>query len=152
MAILLSFIVALICGFFLFYEISYALMSYQTRNWKSCVGELVKWDTEVTGPFFEERFSDFRYKYVVSGKEYESKKIGFGFPPSVGITLLWSFQYARRALDEVLANAPMVTVYYSPDNPQNSVLCAGIQGYHVTKIIELGFGVIVFMALAIVQV
>ena len=142
MSILFGVSAALICSGFLIYEISHALMSYQAKNWESCVGELSKWDIELVAPLGS--FNNFRYKYVVSGKEYESNKIGFGFPLTVGESYpRMIFQYAAVALDEVLINAPRVTVYYSPDNPRNSVLCTGMQSWHVTKIAGFGFGLII---------
>lgn len=150
MSILLI-LVALACGVCLVYEISHAIQSSQAKNWDICVGELIRGDIE---PFvlMGSSFKNFRYKYVVSGREYESGKIGFGFPSSViGVSSPGVFQPAEKILDEVLADAPRVTVYHSPDNPQNSVLCAGVQDYHVAKIIGLGFGLIVFLAIAIVQ-
>lgn len=131
---------ALVCAAFFVYEVSQAIMSFQTKKWESCIGELIRWEpfpSVIDGGSLR----GFRYKYVVSGKEYESGNIGFGFSRMPG----WGSYDAKIVLNKVLVNAPMVTVYYSPDNPQNSVLCTGIQGYHVTKIFGYCVGAIFIM-------
>lgn len=146
MSILLV-LVALICGIFFVRGVSTAVMSYQTKGWERCVGELTKWDiyNDVGSEETLVRIKAFRYKYAVSGKEYESDRIGFGFPRG------GSGLSGQRVLNEVLVNAPVVTVYYSPGNPQNSVLCVGIKYYHVEKIIIFGLVMISFLAFAVVQ-
>ena len=112
---------ALACGVFFARGVSTAIKSYRTKNWERCIGELTQWDIYNDLGTEENRvmIKSFCYKYVVSGKEYESEKIGFGFPRGS------SSLSGKRVLEEVLVNTPAVTVYYSPGNPQDSVLCTG---------------------------
>ena len=134
----------LIWGVFFVEEIFVAYKSYQTKNWKSCAGELIKWDIEGI-VIFGSCFKDFRYKYIVSGKEYESNKVGLGFPPTaIGIPSTL-FHNGPEIFEKVLINAPKVSVYYSPDNPQDSVLCTGIQDYHIVRIVGMGSVLCIFI-------
>jgi len=138
---------AFACGVFFVRGVSIAISSYRTKNWEQCIGELTKWDIYNDLGTEENRvmIKAFCYKYNVSGKEYEPDKIGFGFPRGS------SSLSGKRVLDEILANTPTVTVYYSPSNPQNSVLCTGIKYYHIEYIAMFGLVMIVFLAIAATQ-
>lgn len=146
MSILLL-LVALVCGIFFVRGVSTAIMSYQTKSWERCVGELITWDiyNDVDSEETLLRIKAFRYKYMVSGKEYESDKVGVGFPRGGSVLS------GQRVLDEVLVNAPVITVYYSPGNPQDSVLCVGIKYYHIEKVIIFGLVMIAFLGFAAAQ-
>lgn len=88
---------ALICGVFLVYEISQALKSHQAKKWKRCVGELVKWDiNEIVN--LGSSLENFCYRYSFSGKEYESRNVGFGFSLSIGYSF-GLFRSADKAFD-----------------------------------------------------
>ena len=140
---------ALVCSVFVVFGVSQAIMSYQARNWEQCIGKLLNWDIYNDVGSAEEEIrlmiKAFHYKYVVSGIEYESETIGFGFPRNS------SSLSGRRVLDEILENVPTVTVYYSPDNPQNSVLCTGIKFYHIQKTAMFVFAMIIFLSIAFTQ-
>ncbi len=143
---ILFILVALVCSIFVVFGVSQAIRSYQARNWERCIGKLLNWDIYNDVGTGEQKtrlmIKAFHYKYVVSGKEYKSETIGFGFPRNS------SSSSGQRVLDEILENVPTVTVYYSPDNPQDSVLCVGIKFYHIQKIAMFVLAVIVFLAIA----
>ncbi|OZG72662.1 hypothetical protein BTA51_14125 [Hahella sp. CCB-MM4] len=53
-----------------------------------------------------------------------------------------SVLYSDKALDNLFANAPEVTVYYDPADMGNSVLVVGMQLYHLGKLVFILFSIV----------
>jgi hypothetical protein len=119
----------------LFYEIFDAIRSHIAARWKSTPGRLKRWNLyyDVGGEDTNIVIRDFAYVYSVAGKDYESSRIGFGFPTWMSVL------YLEKTLKRLLKSAPEVIVFFDPANPQRSVLSVGIQLHHLVKVLALGF-------------
>lgn len=97
-----------------------------TAGWPSTQGRIIKADVIRTVEGGERMFSDeiahyslvFEYQYSVGGRPYTGARIAVGETPPDGPAA------ARSRIAPYPLNAA-VTVYYSPDDPQQSCLAAG---------------------------
>lgn len=133
--------VALILAVVFFREIFDAVKRYKATRWKSTLGKLADWHivTEADSEHTKVVVRNTRYVYRVSGKDYESSNMGFGFPS------VMSALYVERTLEKLLSRAPEIDVHYDPTNPQRRVLSVGVQLHHVVKILVFGFLAVVVM-------
>jgi hypothetical protein len=131
---------ALVLAAALFYEILNAVRSYYAARWQSTSGRLKRWDIQHDIDAEDTRIviRNIEYAYCVAGKDYESSRIGFGFPMSMSVL------YIEKILKRLLENAPEVRVFFDPANPGRSVLSVGIQLHHFVKV--LGFGLVMLIA------
>lgn len=127
----------------LFYEIVDALRSHTAAYWKSTPGRLKRWEIyhDVGGEDTHIVIKNLEYVYSVGGKDYESSRIGFGFPNWMSVL------YLEKTLKRLLRSAPEVIVFFDPANPQRSVLSVGIQLHHLIKVLGLGFVTVVVLSL-----
>ena len=128
------------------YEVIEAAKSISAHKWPVVDGKLHRWNisTEDQGDDITRTINTFAYKYEVKGKEYESNRIGYGFP------LKMSILYVNKALDKVLSKAPELTVYFKPTEPDVSVLIVGLKLYHVIKIVSYAFAAICLYIMTII--
>ncbi|MEM7208884.1 MAG: DUF3592 domain-containing protein [Pseudomonadota bacterium] len=122
MEVVLYLALLVVIVFFLI-ELRTIIWSLLSAKWPTCIGVLDKWNIQRDEMKEGATVIDsLKYKYSVSGKEYTSESIGFGFPT---VSL-----YSQRALDKAFENAPNVTVYYRRSKPNESVIVTGIRAYH----------------------
>lgn len=100
-------------------------------KWNTTVGKLKNWDMRYAA---SEGGTDlvvdkFEYTYSVSGRDYQSRRIGFGFPLTI------DSDFFGRQFVKSLENAPDLKVYYHPNKPQESALIVGLRAFHVFKIL-----------------
>lgn len=117
-----------ILGLFLLRELYFSMASIRALRWRSVQGKIEKWDMGTEPDESLTFVRNLEYKYSVQGKDYQSSTIGYGFPFEV------EQFYARKALNEVLADAPALTVYYDPTNPNLSVLIRGFRRFHAARL------------------
>ena len=131
----------------LFYEMLDAIRSHGAARWKSTTGRLKRWNMsyDVDGEDTNIVIRDFAYVYSVAGKDYESSRIGFGFP------IRMSVLYVEKTLQRLLRSAPEVVVFFDSANPQRSVLSVGIQLHHLVKVLALGFVTAIVLAIWYVE-
>jgi len=122
------------------YEVIEAAKSISAHKWPVVDGKLHRWNIDD----ITRTINTFAYKYEVKGKEYESNRIGYGFP------LKMSILYVNKALDKVLSKAPELTVYFKPTEPDVSVLIVGLKLYHVIKIVSYAFAAICLYIMTII--
>ena len=105
---ILVLIVGLVVCILAIKQIINLIMSISAKNWPTAKGRLIKWNMRV------EDYSDgeldiheFKYSYEADGTEYNSEKIGFGFPIWIDTT------FAEKPLDRALENSPNLMIYYN---------------------------------------
>ena len=136
-------LVAVVFAWLLVHEILNAIRSYFAARWHSTPGRLVRWDIHADIDAEDTRIviRDIAYSYCVAGKDYQSSRLGFGFP--TGMSAL----YVEKTLKRLLRSAPDVLVFFDPANPQKSALSVGIEMHHLIRI--LGFSFVVAVVLAV---
>lgn len=127
----------------LLYEILDAIRSHVAARWKSTPGRLKRWDIyhDVGGEDTHIVIRHLEYVYSVGGKDYESSRIGFGFPNWMSVL------YLEKTLKRLLRSAPDVVVFFDPSNPRRSVLSVGVRLHHLIKVLGLGFAVVLVLSL-----
>jgi len=135
------YILSAVIVIFLLYETFNLISSIIAMSWKKVSGKIENWDmyfnTHSEGT--DLIVNRLEYSYLVSGKRYDSTRVGFGFPwitPSM---------FVSGTIEKVLERAPELTVYYSPKLPRNSTLVVGIKSFHVIKIFIYGVILTVFL-------
>lgn len=117
------------------HEVFSAVQSHRAARWPTTKGKLKRWhmhfddggeDTNIV-------IRELAYVYSVSGRDYESRNIGFGFPRSMSVL------YLEKTLTALLKGAPEVVVFVDPANPTRSVLSVGVQMHHLVKVLGVGF-------------
>ena len=116
-------------------EINSVRKSVSARRWRTCPGQLDRWNMGYESHSGETvfRVDDLMYRYTVAGREYSSTHIGYGFPRSM------TADHLGPALETALARAPSVAVRYLPSKPDESVLITGMQRYHLVKLLAYVF-------------
>jgi len=112
-------------------ELSGLVRSLMALQWNTTAGKLKDWDMRYAA---SEGSTDlvvnkFQYTYSVSGRDYQSRRIGFGFP------LTMDSDFIGKQFVQSLENAPDLKVYYNPHKPEESALIVGLRAFHVFKII-----------------
>lgn len=136
------FLAAVVLVLVLFAEILDAIRSHNAARWKSTPGKLKRWNLHYDADAEDTRIviRDIEYVYCVAGKDYESSKIGFGFPTRMSVL------YLERTLKRILERAPEVLVFFDPANPKRSVLSVGVQLHHLVKVLGVGIVTVVVLA------
>ncbi len=124
-------------------EINSVRKSVAARRWRTCPGQLDKWNMRYESDSDETVFTvdELAYRYTVAGREYASTHIGYGFPRRM------SAYHLGPALEIALAHAPSVAVRYLPSKPDESVLITGLQRYHILKLLTYLFLLLTLMTL-----
>ena len=106
------------------------IKSHIARNWPTCIGKLKHWDiqSKKMGKGTGTHIKRFNYSYTINQVEFEGTRVGFGFPDELGDN------FGQKDFDDILKNAPVLKVYYSPKEPSESTLCVGAKGFHLIKI------------------
>lgn len=120
--------------------------AFACRLWNTTQGVITKASAEIVSAYAQTRklFStknqtSFYYDYTVNGEKLLGSRIFFGDT----FLSLFSFIAAKGAIERY-KEGQQVTVYYSPSNPQNSVLEPGVK-WQAFAALVLGV-VLVFIA------
>lgn len=106
--------------------------SIAATRWRTTEGNLLKWNMEIDGDSDGDLVvNELIYTYKVNGKEFQSDRVGFGYPKKSG--------YSHSAMDDVLSESPKVNVYFNEANPKLSTLIVGFKQYHAFKLMIYGF-------------
>ena len=119
--------VFIILGLALLREIRLSMSSIRAERWRRAEGLL---ENAAEKPH-DSLQTDIEYNFAVDGENYSATRIGFGFP--LRLTEL----IAKKEFANVMAQAPELTVYYDPRNPNKSALLAGFKPFHAIKIVPL---------------
>jgi hypothetical protein len=119
--------------FSIFFSIGFGWLGYgvysfyrgrQALSWPTVVGRLLECrlhenpgsdGADSESPTWEVKV---RYSYAVAGREFEGKRVAFGYGGS-------SNQEEHQRIYEKLNSASQVMVRYQPSNPSSSLLAAG---------------------------
>lgn len=100
----------------------------ESLNWPQVPGTITQaeikkdYDTDAEGFTTTSYVPEIQYQYQVGGKEFTNQRISFG-----GTRTYSSIKKAEEALSQYPVKSP-VSVYYKPDNPEESVLVQGTKG------------------------
>lgn len=109
-----------------------------SQNWPSATGQVTGVDvgeshsTDSDGHHHTSYYPIVRYTYVVNGQSFAGDKLAFG-PRTSG-----RYAKAQATANRYAVGAP-VTVYYSPENPEDAVLEKRAAGTMATLIIGIAF-------------
>ena len=113
--------------------------SVLAMNWKVTQGKIENWDMHYSndGESTNLIVNNLEYSYSVSGTDYLSKRIAFGFP------VIMDALYIGNDIEKVLSKAPHLSVYYDIKKPKVSTLVVGLKTFHLFKLfaflLVLGF-------------
>lgn len=132
-------------GIFLFLNFFYLFyMSKKTKMWNAVKGKVLSSNIDSIKYVGEDAAQSYKarveYQYSVNGESYSSKRIFYGD------YLRSNMPWRAKKIIKKYAKDEMVTVYYNPQNPKDSVLETGLN-YVVYKTL---FVSVLFILLAIV--
>lgn len=110
-----------------------------SKRWPTTNGKLEEWDMnwEAGGEGDNFRFRHIEYSYSVREEQYNSARIGYGFPSWIGAEMV------SGTLNKIFKNSPSLKVHYHPRQPAISVLAVGVKPYHLFKIFAFSLGLAV---------
>jgi hypothetical protein len=116
------------------YEVISAIRSHYAARWQSTLGRLKRWHihSDIDAEHTRIVIRDLEYTYSVGGQNYESSRLGFGFPTRMGAL------YIENTLKGLLHRAPDVLVFFDPANPKKSALSVGVKLHHFVRILGIG--------------
>lgn len=145
------FLLAVASAYVAFVTLFHSMRGYNraksTRTWTSTTGKVVrsrvKTDRDPSMNSEETMYvPEIRYKYMVDGKEYTGKRIGYRAYSST------DSKEVKQALDEY-AKKDKIEVYYNPAHPEKAVLERGGEDFHVANLVMSGIFAFVSLALIV---
>ena len=133
-----------VVGILFLLELVNLIKSVLAINWKATVGKIQNWDMHYSdnGDSTNLVVNNLEYSYSVSGIDYISKRIAFGFP------MIMEALYVGKDMERILSDAPNLNVYYDAKKPKESSLMVGLKLFHLFKIFAFLL-VLAFIGLAI---
>ena len=111
----------------------------ESLNWPKVPGTITEaevrkdYDTDAEGFTTTTYVPEIKYQYQVGGEEFSNQQISFG-----GTKTYSSSKKAEEALSQYPVNGS-VSVYYNPENPEESVLVQGTKGTMTLIIVGAAF-------------
>ena len=133
-----------VVGILFLLELTNLIKSLVAINWKITPGKIQNWDMHYSndGESTNLVVNNLEYSYSVSGVDYISKRIAFGFPA------IMEALYVGKGMERMLSDAPNLSVYYDVKKPKESSLMVGLKLFHLIKIFALVL-ILTFISLAI---
>jgi len=111
-------------------------------TWPTCTGTVTKSECRLSGGRRSSYMLEITYSYTVSEQEYTGNRYAFGNPS------FSTYSDAKDIVDEYPVHSE-VTVYYSPDHPEASVLMPGVRsaawGYLIFGAVFATFPLVVLL-------
>ena len=119
---------------FMLIEVINLIRSLRAARWKTAKGKIEDWDIHYSadGEGTNLITNKLQYSYSVSGNDYLSNRVAFGFPWFMDSLL------AGNAIEKALESAPKLKIYYNPKSPSESTLIVGMKTFHTFKIFIYG--------------
>ena len=103
-----------VVGILFLNELINLVKSVLAINWKVIPGKIENWDMHYSndGESTNLVVNNLEYSYSVSGIDYISKRIAFGFP------MVMEALYVGKGMENILTDAPNLNVYYDAKKPK----------------------------------